>query len=44
MTDWTLSEAERKQYEDEGFFARPSVFGAADLERFRVAVWRQDHW
>jgi ectoine hydroxylase-related dioxygenase (phytanoyl-CoA dioxygenase family) len=40
MTDWKLSEAERRQYEEDGFFARESVFDAADLERFRAAAER----
>jgi hypothetical protein len=40
MTDWTLSEAERRQYEEQGFFARSSVFDAADLDGFREAAER----
>jgi ectoine hydroxylase-related dioxygenase (phytanoyl-CoA dioxygenase family) len=40
MTDWKLSEAERRQYEEDGFFARESVFDAADLGRFRAAAER----
>jgi ectoine hydroxylase-related dioxygenase (phytanoyl-CoA dioxygenase family) len=40
MTDWKLSEAERRQYEEDGFFARESVFDAADLERYRAAAER----
>lgn len=35
-----LSEAERRQYVDEGFFVRESVFDAEDLERFRAAAER----
>lgn len=40
MADWTLTDAERRQYEEDGFFARESVFDAADLERFRAAAER----
>ena len=40
MADWTLTEAERRQYEDDGFFARDSAFDAADIERFRAAAER----
>jgi hypothetical protein len=35
-----LSESERRQYQDEGFFARESVFDGAELERFRAAAER----
>jgi ectoine hydroxylase-related dioxygenase (phytanoyl-CoA dioxygenase family) len=35
-----LSDAERRQYEELGFFARESVFDAADLERLRAAAER----
>jgi hypothetical protein len=35
-----LSESERRQHEDEGFFVRESVFDAADLERLRAAAER----
>jgi len=40
MADWTLTEAERQQYEEEGFFARASVFDSADIESFRAAAER----
>jgi len=35
-----ISDAERQQYADDGFFVRTNVFGAADLERFRAAAER----
>ena len=35
-----LSDSERRQYEDEGFFVRESIFDNADLERFRAAAER----
>jgi hypothetical protein len=35
-----LTDVERKQYRDEGFFVRESVFGEADLLRFREAAER----
>ena len=35
-----LAEAERRQYLDDGFFVRKSVFDEADLERFRAAAER----
>jgi len=37
---WTLADEEAKQYEEEGFFVREAVFGAADLERLRAAAER----
>lgn len=40
MADWTLEESERAQYEELGFFARASVFGAADLDELRAAAER----
>ncbi len=36
----SIREAERRQYEEEGFFVREAVFGAEDLERFRIAAER----
>lgn len=39
-TPLDLTSEERDQYEKHGFFARPSVFGAADLEAFRAAAER----
>jgi len=35
-----LTDAERAQYEAEGFFARKNVFGSEDLERLRAAAER----
>lgn len=35
-----LSDSERRQYEDEGFFVRESIFDNADLERLRAAAER----
>lgn len=40
MTDWALSRSERRQYEEQGFFARKCVFDENDLERFREAAER----
>ncbi len=40
MADWKLTEAERQQYETDGFFARVSVFDAKDLDSFRAAAER----
>lgn len=40
MSDWTLDNSEREQYDALGFFARASVFGAADLDELRAAAER----
>ena len=40
MSDLTLTEAERQQFEDRGFFVRESVFDLTDLERLRIAAER----
>ena len=40
MVDWTLTDAEREQYEKQGFFVRPRVLGAADLDALRAAAER----
>lgn len=40
MPDWKLTDAERRHYDENGFFAREKVFGAADLERLRSAAER----
>lgn len=39
-TPLELTDHERKRYEEDGFFARESVFGPADIERFRAAAER----
>ena len=39
-TDLELTDAERARYEEDGFFARESVFDPADLERLRAAAER----
>lgn len=40
LTDLELTERERARYEEDGFFARESVFAPADLERLRSAAER----
>ena len=40
MTALELTPEERKRYEEDGFFARTSVFGPDDLERLRAAAER----
>ena len=40
MSDWTLTESERSEYDDSGFFVRESVFSAVDLDSFRAAAER----
>lgn len=40
LSDWILSDAERRQYEEDGFFARAAVFDVDDLRRFRAAAER----
>ena len=37
-TDLELTDVERARYEEEGFFARESVFDPVDLERLRAAA------
>jgi len=35
-----ITDTERRQYADDGFFVRQNVFGAEDLDRFRAAAER----
>ena len=38
--DLAIRKEERRQYEEEGFFAREAVFGGAEIERLRAAAER----